>query len=168
MSERQASSCKKSSNCVLGGYEDAIISCTVAVTTLGCEGLCLRRTRWENEGLGSCAVKPRAAQNMEEAKKENIYCIRVSHSEGPGKFARYSYMEEKDKQGTLEGEALQTALLAVYPLSLFPTLVAGDDLTLNMKPIILFHAFNINIPKSSHWCQNSCTPRLLVREFAEV
>ena len=63
---------------------------------------------------------------------------------------------------------LRSARSALHPLPPFPSLVTGDDLTLNLKAVILLHAFNIDVSKCSHRGQNSSTPDLLVREFVEV
>jgi len=37
-----------------------------------------------------------------------------------------------------------------------------------LKPVILLHPFNVDIPKRSHRGENSTTSDLLVREFIEV
>ena len=55
-----------------------------------------------------------------------------------------------------------------HPSPLFPSLITGNDLALDLKPIILLHAFDIDVPKRSYRCQNSSASHLLIRKFVEV
>jgi len=62
-------------------------------------------------------------------------------------------------------KTLQTVPPSLY---LLPSLIARNDLTLDLKPIILLHPFDVNIPKCSHRSQNPSSSDLLVREIVEV
>jgi hypothetical protein len=54
------------------------------------------------------------------------------------------------------------------PLSPLFSFIIGDDLTLDLKPVVLLHAFDVNVTKCGHWGQNSSASDSFVREFVEV
>lgn len=81
--------------------------------------------------------------------------------------ARNDYIWKKEQS---RGRAQYLVNWAVRntPLPLLPTLVTGNNLALNMKPIVFFHALDINITKRGHWRQDPCASDLLIWKFVEV
>lgn len=67
--------------------------------------------------------------------------IKVSDQDG------YRRKGESNKAQTRKG--VQTLSRTPRPLPLFPSLI-GNDLALDLKPIILLHAFDINVPQRGH------------------
>ena len=83
------------------------------------------------------------------------------------KKTRDSCMSDEKTQGTRH-KVIQTMPHIPHPLPSLPSLITRNDLSLNLKPIILLHPFDVNVPERSHRSQNSTTPALLIREFVEV
>lgn len=74
---------------------------------------------------------------------------------------------DKKTQGG-DYETVQTVPPIPHTLPLFPSLIAGNNLTLNLEPVILLHALNVNVSKSRHRGHNSTTSALFIWEVAEV
>ena len=74
---------------------------------------------------------------------------------------------DKKTQGR-KHKAMQIMPPLLHALPLFPSLITGNNLTLNSEPVILLHALNVNVPESSHWSQDSTTPALFIWESVEV
>ena len=82
------------------------------------------------------------------------------------KATRNSRMPDVKTQG--RHRTVQTMPHTPHPLPSLPFLITRNDLALNSKPIILLHAFDVNVPECSHWSENSTAPSLPIWESVEV
>ena len=117
--------------------------------------------------LAICVVWQRTKRNVGSKRRgERVYGAH-GRIRRPRECARNGYIWKKE-QAREKAQYLVNWAARTTPLPLFPALVTGDDLTLNMKTIILSHALDIDVPKRSHWCQNPCASNLIVWKFVEV